>query len=588
MLLETIHHRPESPYAYPLELDQLRVRIRTKKGEVSGCRVFHGDRYRSEEEEEEVLLTQTASDLWFDWFEGVIPAPTRRVQYVFRLDTEENTWWYGEKGISQERGAAGVFHYAYIHEEAVLRVPEWARDAAVYQIFPERFANGDAGLDPEGVLPWKSNTPPKSDSFYGGDLKGIIDRIPWLAELGVNTLYLTPIFRSPSNHKYNIDDYEQIDPGFGDWKTCKAMVETAHHYGIRVLFDGVFNHSGSGFFAFRDVQEKGAASPYKNWFRIRDFPVVMSPQPHYETFADHIPDMPKLMTHLPEVREYFLNVAEYWTREMGIDGWRLDVANEVDAAFWRAFRERIRSVNPDALIVGEIWHDPGPWLRGDQWDSVMNYRFREAVISFFATCEWTAEEFEARLTSARMGVPEQAASAMWNLLGSHDTERFLTRCNHDRKRFQLAVLFQMTYPGIPMIYYGDEVGMEGGPDPDCRRPMVWEEEKQDRELFDFHRKLLDLRHRLAPLRRGDYRTWKVDGKKGIYAFLRRYQEESVGVVINNGDRRRSIRLEGTAWGEGAVLLDPLSGGRFTVEEKHVFCTLDAGQGALLVPERAIK
>lgn len=582
MLLEAIDHRPEPPFAYPVEREKLQVRIRMKKGERIQCRVVYGDRYDPEEDRKEEKLEWVAADERFDWYEGSIPVPTRRVRYVFRLEGKGCTLWYGEKGITPKRTRAGVFQYPYIHVEEVIRVPDWARDAVVYQIFPDRFAKGDPDRDPEGVMPWSADTRPQSDSFYGGDLRGIIDRMPYLADLGVNLLYLTPVFSSPSNHKYDTEDYYRIDPHFGDVEICREMVETAHRYGIRVLFDAVFNHCGAGFFAFRDVREKGESSLYKDWFRIRDFPVAMEPEPNYETFAQNISGMPKLMTHRAEVRDYFLEVAEHWIREVGIDGWRLDVANEVDPEFWRAFRRRVKSIRPEALIVGEIWHDAGPWLRGDQFDSVMNYPFREAVLSFFATGELDAEEFDARLSAARMAVPEPVAFAMFNLLSSHDTERFFTLCNGESQRLRLALLFQMTYPGIPMLYYGDEIGMQGGADPDCRRPMIWEEEKQDRELLAYVRKLTAIRRKCAPLRRGAFRTWSADGEKGLYAFLRRHCEESVGVVLNNSYGRQKWVLDASAWEEGSVLIDALTGNRYPVQGGVVTLSLKGKEGMILV------
>ncbi len=269
--------------------------------------------------------------------------------------------------------------------------------------------------------------------------------------------------------------------------------------------------------------------------------------------------MPKLNTAHPEVRAYLLDVAEYWTREAEIDGWRLDVANEVDHRFWRAFRDRVKGVNPEALIVGEIWHDAGPWLQGDQFDSVMNYLFRDAVLDFFAAGRIGADRFDALLTRIRMMYPEPAHFAMFNLLGSHDTERFLTACGGRLERMRLAVLFQMTYPGMPMIYYGDEVGLRGGPDPDCRRPMVWEEEKQNRELLAHYRKLIALRKALRPLRRGDFRTWLVDPLRNLYGFVRREGESCVGVLLNNSPHEHRVEVDLHPFGWAEKLRDALSG-----------------------------
>lgn len=570
--------------AHPLDVSSLKVRIRVKKGDAEAVGLFHGDRYQPEEQDQPMTLEKVACDGRFDWWEGVIPTETRRVRYVFWLEKGGKRWWYGEKAVVEKRSDAGAFQFAYICDGDRFDVPEWAQDAVVYQIFPERFANGDPDNDPEGTLPWNPASRPKPDSFYGGDLAGVIQKMPYLRDLGITAIYLTPIFLSPSNHKYNTDDYYQVDPHFGELETVKEMVHTAHAHGIRVIFDAVFNHSGAGFFAYRDVLEKGEDSPYRDWFRIDSFPVATKPEPNYETFANGVADMPKLMTHRPAVREYLLKVAEYWTREAGIDGWRLDVANEVDFAFWRAFRQRVRAIHPEALIVGEVWHDAGPWLRGDQFDSVMNYLFREAVCAFFAERSIDAKTFDARLAAARMRYPDQANAAMFNLLGSHDTERFLTLCGGDRRRMRMAVLFQLTYWGIPMIYYGDEVGMEGGPDPDCRRPMAWDPVDQDRDLWEWHRMLLSLRRELAPLRRGQIRTWVVEPDKGIYGFLRRQGMETVGVVLNNGIRRRRLILEAPDWEDGTHVRERLSDSRIQVKKRRIRFTLSPGESAIFTQD----
>ena len=219
------------------------------------------------------------------------------------------------------------------------------------------------------------------DESKGRRSPGVIDRFGHLVDLGVDVIYFTPIFEAPSNHKYDTVDYYWIDPHFGDEDTVRKLIELAHEHGIKVVFDAVFNHSGYGFFAFQDVLEHGEDSPYAHWFNIDSFPVQTEP-PNYETFANQIATMPKLMTCHDDVKEYFLEVGRYWVREFGIDGWRLDVANEIDHHFWREFREAVKSENPDALIVGELWHEASEWVRGDQFDSVMNYSFQYACLDF--------------------------------------------------------------------------------------------------------------------------------------------------------------------------------------------------------------
>jgi cyclomaltodextrinase / maltogenic alpha-amylase / neopullulanase len=586
MLLEAVHHHPGGAFAYPLGPQHLRVRLRARKGDVVRLRIWHADRYEHAKGSGTwTEAEKTGSDLRFDWYEAVLACPTKRVQYLFELHGRDGqTFLYGERGFGADRRESSVFQFPYIHESEVFRVPEWARDAVVCQIFPDRFANGDLSNDPPGTEPWRSEARPRPDSFYGGDLRGVIDRLDYLTDLGVTALYFTPLFLSPSNHKYDTEDYYRIDPAFGDLDTFRELVEEAHRRGIRIILDAVFNHAGDRFFAFRDVLKKGDGSPYKDWFFIDRFPVVQEPAPNYETFAKGIASMPKLRTEHPEVRKYLLGVARYWTR-LGIDGWRLDVANEVDHAFWREFRRAVKEINPEALIVGEIWHHADTWLQGDQFDAVMNYRFRDCLLDFFAAGTIDAETFAARLTETRMGYREQASDVLWNLLDSHDTERFLTSCGEKEERMRLAVLFQMTYLGTPLIYYGDEVGMTGGPDPDCRRTMIWEKAKQNSKLRAYYRKLIGLRKHLPPLRRGDVRLWHADGRTGVLGFLRRTQQEAVGTVLNNSGETRRVELNASFFGT-RIVADRLTEERFSLENGILRLTFKPWQGMVLTAARS--
>ncbi|SEN06222.1 alpha-glycosidase [Lihuaxuella thermophila] len=583
MMKEAVYHRPGGPFAYPVTPRQLRVRLRAKKGDLDACRVWCADRYAGDKEEGSWTVCQkVASDQLFDYFEGLIPGETRRIKYVFHLrDVSGEEWWLGETGLEKERKEAGVFQYAYIHPTEVFMTPEWAKDGVVYQIFPERFHNGDKSNDPRGAEPWTADARPRHDSFYGGDLQGVIDRLPYLEQLGISAIYFTPIFLSPSHHKYDTADYYQIDPQFGEMSTFKELVREAHRRGIKVILDAVFNHSGDQFFAFQDVLKYGERSRYKDWFHIDSFPVVQEPEPNYETFANQVATMPKLRTEHPEVREYLLQIVRFWMTETGIDGWRLDVANEVDHQFWRDFRKVVKEINPEALIVGEIWHDASAWLEGDQFDSVMNYLFRESVLRFFATGEIDASRFDAELTRARMIYKEQAVQVMWNLLDSHDTERFLTSCDESLEKFRLAVLFQLTYVGTPLIYYGDEVGMTGKTDPDCRRPMIWDEKLQNKQLLAYYRRLISIRRNSKALSRGSYRTWHLDPNTGVYAYVRQYGRETVGVVLNNSNEKRAVRLD-VAWFGPEYLVDALRGDLIQVNQSQIHVELAPYQGMLLM------
>ncbi|WP_028986423.1 glycoside hydrolase family 13 protein [Thermicanus aegyptius] len=577
MFLEAILHQPYGSFAFPVDGHTLRVRIRTKRDDVEKVTLLHGDRYQLPEFDTPLELKKVASDLLYDYYSGDLYSPTRRIRYTFFIEKGNLAFWYGDLGFSTDRKMAGDFQYPFINEQDLFTTPEWAKKGIVYQIFPERFFNGNPANDPKEVEEWGEK--PTPDNFFGGDLEGITQKLPYLKDLGVNVLYLTPIFQSPSNHKYNTTDYYTVDPHFGDLETVKELVREAHEQGIRVIFDAVFNHCGADFFAFRDVLEKGEKSPYKDWFYIHDFPIVTNPHPNYETFAVDVWTMPKLKTSNPEVRDYLLKVARYWIEEAGIDGWRLDVANEVDHDFWREFRKAVKEANPEALIIGEIWHDASPWLEGDQYDSVMNYLFREALCDFFAKGTIGVRTFDARLAKARMKYRDQANFCMFNLIDSHDTERFLTASNEKEERLRLAAFFQMTYLGMPMIYYGTEIGMTGENDPDCRRTFEWDEEKQNLDLREYYKRLIAIRLQHAPLTHGDFRTLLADDLRNLYLYSRSYQGETMIMALHVGGKEERVDVAVPQTWKSAN--DLLSGERIPVADGKVRLTLKGYQGVIL-------
>ncbi|MGA2623267.1 MAG: glycoside hydrolase family 13 protein [Bacteroidota bacterium] len=411
-------------------------------------------------------------------------------------------------------------------------VPDWVKDAVFYQIFPERFANGDTTNDPPDVQPWGEK--PTTTNYFGGDLKGIINYLDYLQRLGVNALYLNPIFESPSNHKYHTSDYMKIDHNFGDDKTFKKLLDECHVRGIHVVIDAVFNHTGVHFWAFEDVKKNEAKSKYLHWYNIHGFPVGPPDKPNYEAWWG-MGDLPKLMTDTPEVRQYLFEATKHWMK-LGLDGWRLDVPNEMSHNFWIEWRKLVKAENPDAYIVGEIWDDATPWLKGDQFDAVMNYRFRGACVGFIALENLSAFQFDSILQVQRSQYPSEVNYVLQNLIGSHDTERFLTLCNGDVGKLKLAALMQMAYMGAPMVYYGDEIGMKGGKDPDCRHTMIWDTSKWNMDLFGWYQKLIGIRNTHPVFRRGSFKTIMVDNDKKVFGFMREDRKEKALVVLNIGDQ----------------------------------------------------
>ncbi|MFC4601443.1 alpha-glycosidase [Cohnella hongkongensis] len=560
MLREAIYHRPKQNWAYAYDGRTVHLRVRAKRGEMDEVLVLTGDKYAWEQTRHSVPMRRLASDELFDYWEAEVVPPFRRMRYGFHFRSGGKDLYMTEKGFSsaEPEDCLTMFDFPFINPADVFTPPSWVKDAVFYQIFPERFANGDPSLNPEGTLPWGGE--PTPTNFFGGDLQGVVDRLDHLVELGVNAIYFNPLFEATTNHKYDTKNYRKVDPQFGTNEKLKELVDACHARGIRVMLDAVFNHSGKEFPPFVDVLEKGADSPFADWFHVREFPLrVENGVPTYDTFGFE-PIMPKLNTENPEVKRYLLDAALYWIEEAGIDGWRLDVANEVDHAFWREFRTVVKRAKPDVYILGEIWHDSAMWLQGDQFDAVMNYPFTNAALDFFAFGKIDAASFADAIGGQLAAYPRQVAETTFNLLGSHDTPRLLTVCGEDARRMKLATLFQLTYPGTACIYYGDEIGMKGGGDPGCRQCMVWEEEKQDRELFAFFTAAIRLRKDYEALRSASFSFLKAEG--GLLAYERLSADGSERLIVAMNVSEQPIEAElSAASGDVREAGSPALGGR---------------------------
>ncbi|MDP4096016.1 alpha-glycosidase [Paenibacillus sp. P96] len=533
MLLEAVYHHPKRNWAFGYDNETIYLRLRAKKNDLTAVSALTGDKYDWERTREVIPMYKLASDSRFDYYECKVRPRYRRLRYGFMLEDGNERIWMNENDFVTEepKKPDQMFQYPFLNPIDILMPPAWVKDAVFYQIFPERFANGDPSNDPKGVEPWGGE--PRRDNFFGGDLQGVIDHLDYLHELGITGIYFTPVFLATTNHKYDTEDYMKVDPHFGDMNTLKRLVKECHNRGISVLFDAVFNHSGRTFAPFVDLLKNGEKSKYKDWFHVHRFPPeVVDGVPTYDTFSFE-PMMPKLNTEHPEVIKYLLGAAEYWTREIGIDGWRLDVADEVDHAFWREFRKTVKTANPEAYILGEMWNESSEWLQGDQFDATMNYPFTYAVNDFFVKQELDAEGFAFRIGNQLARYPKQATEVAFNLLDSHDTPRILTLAGGDKRKMRLAAVFQFTYIGTPCIYYGDEIGLEGGPDPGCRKCMEWDETKQDRELFHFYQELIKLRRAHPALRaEGTITFLSAEPDGSVIAYERRGTDEVLVMLMN--------------------------------------------------------
>lgn len=454
--------------------------------------------------------------------------------------------------------------------------PAWVKDAVFYQIFPERFANGDPSNDPPAVEPW--GNPPKVNNYFGGDLQGIIDHLGYIQDLGATAIYLNPIFSSSSNHKYFTSDYLKIDPSFGTNELFEQLVKACHANDLRVILDGVFNHTGVDHWAFKDIIVNGPMSKHLGWYNIYSFPVSLPPaKPNYECWWNN-GRLPKLMVQNPDVKKYLFEVTRYWTTK-GIDGWRLDVPNEIPHEFWVEWRSLVKSLNPDCYIVGEIWNDASPWLTGDQFDAVMNYQFRDACLDYFCREKISPSRFDEHLSHLRMVYPEEVNYSLQNLIGSHDTERYMTLCRNELWKVKLTVLFQMTYVGAPMVYYGDEIGMEGGKDPDCRRTMIWQTTKWNKELRGWYKSLIAARNSSSALRRGSFKTLVCDDERDLFAYERALEKERAYVAFNRGNKSREVQL--AVDGRLTVCTDAISGKDVGVRSGRAAFHLKARSGKIL-------
>ncbi|HCR9815039.1 TPA: alpha-glycosidase [Enterococcus faecium] len=544
-----IYHRPESEYAFLYTNTRFRIRLRTRKNDIKKVYVLCGDPYTITTEkwyQKQRPMKKCLSTNVHDYWEIEVTSETRRLQYAFHVVGEDNTdCFYGDQGIFPYRENVITepnfyFRIPYFHQIDRFTIPEWVKETVWYQIFPERFANGDKANDPEHTLPWGSKDPDRED-FFGGDLQGVRDHLDYLTDLGVNGIYFCPIFKATSNHKYDTIDYYEVDPAFGDKKLLKNLIDEAHKRGIRIMFDAVFNHMGVHSPQWQDVLKNGEKSIYKDWFHIRFFPVdsyQMTDLPEtaenipYDTFA-FTPFMPKLNTANPEVQKYLLDIATYWIKEFDIDGWRLDVANEVDHHFWKKIREAVTEIKPDIYILGEIWHSSQAWLQGDEFHAVMNYAFTDSIKDYFAKKKITASQMVSGMNHQQMLYRDQVNEGTFNLLDSHDTARILTLCQGNKELMKSVMAFMFLQKGSPCIYYGTEIGMTGEDDPDCRKCMIWEKEEQDLELFGFIKELVSLRKQLSKIISEGSTQWLIvyDREDKLY-FTRELEGQIIYVYFN--------------------------------------------------------
>lgn len=557
-----ILHIPASQYAFAQSEDRFMVRLRAGKGDLDCCTLFYGDRacVSSPVRFASVDMERRYQDELYDFYEVTLEDCPRRICYYFELEKGNEKIYYYADSFHQElpdiimedgfviEGRSEYYQYPYILRSEVVKLPEWFAHAVVYNIFPDSFADGRRSLAGKGKeITGTDGT--LSRSRLGGTIRGITENLDYICDLGFNCLYLNPVFHAGEYHKYDIVDYFHIDPCMGTDEDFLQLTQAVHERGMHIIIDGVFNHCSWYFPRFEDVVQKGERSVYRNWFYDVTYPVVRPEtediEPGYACFA-YERKMPKLNTSNPEVQDYFARVGSYWIEKYHVDGWRLDVANEVDKNFWRKFRNAVRAVNPEAVLIGEVWENAEVWLKGDMFDSVMNYDFRKHCRDFFALQRTTADDFVWNMTDMFLRYPAQVSRGQLNLLDSHDVPRFYSLCGENYDRFQAAFLYLCMVPGVPSVFYGDEKRIAGIREEEYRRGMPWAQ--SCRAEVDFVRTVIEIRKKwIAP--DDDYKVLWTDQKDNLLVF-ERVGVHCVRVLIHMGTSPADVQ----EYIEGAKIL----------------------------------
>lgn len=560
MEYSAIRHFADKNYCFALKKGRLLIRLEVKKGDAARVVLHTQDKYlplKFMDTRHSHTMKPAHSDGYHDYYEAEVDTDVVCLRYFFEIeDMAGNTVYYGNHAFYDQPVTDIDRMYdcpQTLREEERFMLPGWAKNKVVYQIFPARFAT-DKDV-PEEV--WYQ-APIGHRADLKGSLRGIIRRLDYIKELGADILYLTPVFQSASSHKYDTDNYYIIDPSFGTKEDLKELVRRAHELEMYVILDGVFNHTSVNFFAFQDILEHQDGSIYLNWYYPHEMPlkVELGRQPGYKAFG-YFGGMPKLNLQNKAAADYIIDVATYWIRECDIDGWRLDVGDEISHTFWKRFRKVIKAVKKDALIVGEIWHFAGDFLAGDEWDSVMNYPFYHAALDLVAAGSISASAFMDRLGFMQGNLNRALDGYLWNFIDSHDTARFLHSAGNDIKKQKLAAALQLLLPGMPMIYYGDEAGMEGGPDPDCRRGMLWEANRRDGALFMYYQTLIRLRRQYPALTEGNLTETHTEDETGLIYMVRTLGDQRMTILFHTQEGSAALpELRGR---ENLVTGAPFSG-----------------------------
>ena len=570
MNIAAIWHQAKSEYAYAYDQETIHVLLRTAHHDWDTVHLVYGDPF-------DWIKNTSGQVVWhhmmvnmskryqtnvFDYYFIAIKPQDLRVKYTFILTKGNDRYFFGASGcyqIAEKDEPFGLydlseyFNYPFIHQEDDSHAPSWVHDRIWYQIFPDRF-----NRTKDHPLSW-GKLPLSNQELYGGDLNGIIEKLPYIKDMGFNGIYLNPIFESTSAHRYNTKDYYKIDPILGTTDDFKRLLDEAHARHIKIMIDGVFNHAGYDHPWFLDVVEKGEKSPYKDCFYIDKYPInnvkfdkqgkpmrTHWKRPNFKTFA-YSAHMPKWNTANLMTQDHLLGAIAFWTK-LGVDAWRLDVSNEISHQFLRKIMETTRAINPEIYILGENMDNAMPWLLGDQMDAVMNYDMTRHVWKYLEH-RISLVDFKDRIKDYLAKMPKHILSVMYNLVGTHDQIRIKRRLKDDVRRVKQAFIWMFSSAGQPSIYYGDEIGMTGEHDPDNRRCMVWDEQAWDIDFQSFIKRLITMRQTYTCLHDPDY-----DFLDGHVLAYRKKDDASELLIILNQDLKTNFQVSSNLHGSYVDLL----------------------------------
>lgn len=545
-MVKDVVHFSDFNYAYAISNDTLNIRIKVRNGIFDSIIIYYKNLYDHGPNISSKAMVKILDDGYHSLYETAIQVKEKHFKYYFELQKKSEIINYTADGFVTNPIASNFFYYPFINDDEIITPPKWAEGEIIYQVLIDRFFDGDPSNNPQNCKP--IDMLPDRETYYGGDFKGIIKKLDYIKSLGTKIIYLSPLFLSPTYHKYDVKDYYKIEDIYGGEEGLIELVQAAHDKDIKIVLDCVFNHCSVENELFQDVIKKGENSKYKDWFFIENFPVNVE-KCNYDTFAGVVPTMPKFNTSNQEVIKYLTDAAVYWTKRLNIDGWRLDVADEVACRFWREFNRRLKEINPEILIIGEVWNHATKWMQGDQFDTITNYKYRKWLIDFLSN-KIDSTIFWKQLSRNKMLYKTPAYNYLVNLVGSHDTIRFNTLLKNDKIHY-LALALMLTMDGIPLIYYGDEVGIEGGDDPDNRRAFRWDDTSKE-ELKQIQA-IGQLRANSCTLKKGSIMPLCIDPQ--IIAFQRKYKNETLLVIANFSDQVKAIniKINEIVYGQGHIL-----------------------------------